>query len=534
MFYSNFRSIFVFFTLFPIVFVLAEDEKWPFIISPDISEVELRMKFLEKCPDSFIEMINYDGMENGKIVESTDSGTFAQNEGRRSALVNKDNAVWSNKSGTVNLGAGSTGNAFLDLLPPPARAVIIAAKFLKNFKQETSWIKKLFGIKPPMTVEACLCVIRKDPYTEKIFARIQDIHNYIYEVNSTNIITRIFARIKLLEVELPPPYDRRFKKAIKKFKKECANAEGDLVGNQEIVKVFNIFNSYLNEMLIVPERFIKRIPKLKKHKSYHPKIGMSSAVHREVVQLVENEPKMSFPRLTRFCKKHGAPVIKELYKHFVEKRIQRYQQKLQQDPQWNINQENKPTEEQVKLLLRSHYQKELEEWVSHKKIDSGAAKDETYHALDRAGLTDALPEGYHFGLLDNFIQNVCKGIDNCSSEIVQTFFHTSGVLKKYESNSFVQQYVLSKKLSSPQLHKALNYALAIQDKINTSCVRVACVEILLNSALALHSVDFKDFKMYEENAYNLYREIVNKKGKLSLKEVSADLIKEFNRLGINK
>jgi len=516
------------------VLVFAEDETWPFLVSPDVSEVELRMKFLEKCPNSFTEMVNYDGMKNGKIVEKSHSGRFAENGAQRSDLVNKDNAVWSNESGTVNFGAGSTGNAFLDLLPPPARAVIIAAKFLKNFKHETSWIKKLFGIKPPMTVEACLCVIRKDPYTEKIFARVQDIHNYIYEVNSTNIITRIFARIKLLEVELPPPYDGRFKKAIKKFKKECANAEGELVGNQEIIKVFNIFNGYLKEMLIVPERFIKRIPKLKKHKSYCPKNGMSSSLHREVVQLVEDEPKMSFPRLSRFCKKHGAPVIKELYKHFVEKRIQRHQQKLQQDPQWSDNHKDKPTEEQAKLLLRSYYQKELEEWVSHRKIDGGAAKDETYHALDRAGLSNSLPEGYHFGLLDNFIQNVCKGIDNCSSEIVQTFFHPSGVLKKYESNSFVQGYVLSKKLTSPQLHKALNYALAIQDKINTSCVRVACVEILLNSVLALYSVDFKDVEKYEKNAYDLYREIVDKKGKLSLKEVSTDLIKKFNGLGINK
>ena len=537
MFYMKKYSFFILFILFSALFVQAEVEWWPFLITSDISELEMRMRFLKECPKSFSEMINYDGMENGKIVKGGESTTFASNAYQRGALVDKNNSVWSNRNGTINFGVGSTGNSFLDVLPPPARAVVIVVKFLKNFTHNgpyRAWINNFFGVRPLMTFEACLCIIQKDPYVEKIFFRVQDIKNYINEVNSTDIVIRILARINLLEVELPPPYDRKFKKAIKKFKKQCTNAKGDLVGNQEIIKVFTIFNSYLKEMLIIPEIFIKRIPKLKKYKHYTPKSYMNSKFHHDIVQFIADEPKMSFPRLMSFCKKHGGRIIAELYNHFVKKRIEQAQQQIKKDPQWNEDQNNGSLEQQAKLLLRSYYQKELEDWVSCEKIDGEDIEDETYHALDRVKLTNALPEGYHFELLNNFIQNICKGIDNCSIEIVQTFFHISGVLKKYETNDFVQKYILNKKLISPQLHKAVNYALAIQDKIDTEVLKIACIEILLNSIIALNSVDFEIVKKYEKKAYDLYHEIVDKKGMLTLKEVNADLVKDFENLIIDK
>ena len=414
----------------------------------------------------------------------------------------------------------STENPLLNMLPAATKAVVAAILFLKNIKQEIVWIKRMLNIKPPLTAEESMQIIDQSPYAQLIFHRIIHIHKYIEEINSDDLDKRIVARITLLNIQLPPPYDKKFKKAVRKLQKECTNSDGELIENGKLIRTRKIFSKFLKQALIKPEQFVKKIQKMKDPSKYKSKEGVVNSVNCEALELIKKEPGMPFPRLIKFCKKHLGEVIKDLYEHFVKKRLQRDFDSVELDPK-SKKVDTSSLDAQTDLLLRKYYKEELERWVSPTKIEDELSRDETYRALDYLELQDALPEGYQFGLLDSFIQNTCKGIDNCTPEIAEIFFHASGVLKKYSELEFVKKNILDYKIISPRLHQAINYALAIKEKIIISNVQAICDEVLHNGILSLHSTDDDVKKIYEQEAYDLYRYLVDNKNSVVPNEIDA-------------
>ena len=106
---------------------------------------------------------------------------------------------------------------------PITAAIITAAHFLhsltskegrKEYLDNFSWIKKAFA--PSPSVSACLKIIKTDPFAQKVYQKIEGIHDAIRHANSANIIAKAEARMKLLDAQLPPPYDKHLKKAQQK------------------------------------------------------------------------------------------------------------------------------------------------------------------------------------------------------------------------------------------------------------------------------------------------------------------------------
>ncbi len=488
-----------------------------------VSESTLRNNFLEHFPKEFTSrdhaLTNVSCAGHSAHEKNTGAGDYD----------------WSNKNGTVNVGVTcSTGNPVLDLLPAPVKAVIASIQFIKNIKHEIVWIKDMFGIKRPLSAEQAQQIIDSDPYLQLIFQRLIEIHQNIEDINSEDLAKRARARIFLLEVELPPPYDKKYQVAIKKLKKECADSSDELMNVQRLTTADRSFKKFLKQALIQPQRFVKKINKMKRHPNYQPKVSVPCSAHAAALEFIEQEPGLSAPRLVEFCRKHGFEIVHDLCEYFVQQRVLRDKENIAQDPKFQKSDGLLPAVQQD-LLLRNYYKQELESWISDLKITNNQARDETYNAVDNLELQKALPADYQFGLLDSFIQKTCWGIENCPVEIAQTFFHPSGILKKYSHSVGIQKDILDYKIISPQLHQAVNYALAIQEKISSPNVQVICHDILHNALQALQATD-NDFKeIHEFEAYALYRYLAeNKFSVMPTVEMDSAKIAEFESLSFEE
>ena len=499
-------------------------------------EETMRMRFMAHAPKDFRDMIDLPQLNYGQLVEKQ---AFVDTSGLQKQdyyETRRSDYEWSNGDGTVNFGIDvKTGDPVKDvLLPKEARAVFAAIQFVRETAKYVSGLnlRQKLGIKPKMTSSSAHYIIQQDPYLELIFRRINEIIICLQNINcSHDVIARIVARAKLLEYELPPPYDKKFKIAQDIFRRECTDEYGDLLPVDQDINVKKIFKKFLNQHYEDARQFIKQIPKLKDYKDYKPRKGPRSYLHEDIVEAVNKDHQMTLPRLRAFCKKHGQQVMRDLYKALVQRRVNNRADKINQDPLKRAYPGNNSLEMNEQLLIRSHYQAELQDWISGSTIETVEARDKTYQALGDAGMYDSLPEGYHFTVLDNFIENTCKGIDVVPEKVAAVFFDESGVLKKYSHHPYVRTHIAQHRLTSPKLQKAVNYALAIQDKKDGYKLHAACEEILHQAVFSLHSLDEDFGKVHEEEAYRLYRLLAdNKSADLYERNLDPDKIGAFMTL----
>lgn len=513
------------------LFSYSVEEDFSFYAAECAKERNMREHFLERCPAYYSDLINkeiyfYEEQEKVSFVPHGPSISAFDEDHPQSK---NPNVLWSNDEGNVTVGVGSTGNIFLDALPAPLRAVVVAVKIITSPEVKSGissglkWIGNLF--KRSLPLQECLDIISYDPYTQKVFHRIHEIRDYINDINSSNLLRRINARMNLLEADLPPPYNKKLKRSLAKLRKACANWDGELVNYEKDIDAEKIFGPYLKQNYIVPEKFIKKIPKMKNAESYAPKEAVSKTVHRHAFHLIQNQAKMTFIELTKFCNRYRHQLIEYLYQHFSQQRAQVMQEKIAQDPQSS----RYPAPEKI---LRNFYQKELEAWLSEKPVHEKTARDQTYNALNGVNIRKP-PPGYEFGMLDRFVKNACKGMEQTNQKVKEAFFDESGILKKYSNDPYVQKHFASCVLDSVELHQAVNYALAMYERTDSHRIKTICYEIMHQASLSLSSVDGLHAQIFQENAYRLYQLLASTQGKgFATPQMDAARRKEYEQLQI--
>jgi hypothetical protein len=499
-----------------------KSNQWPADLDKEseslLSDGSMRMLYLEKCPSSALEMLNNiinfqvqkEEKADGQPVKNSDQtkeNTYYSLTEEQKQFYENCKVCWSNKNSILPIDTQiSSENSFLNSFSSPLKSILCAIAILKDIK-DTTWFKAFFKIYPKMTNDDCREFINQNPYSAELFAQVCKIASYIYQLDSEDILLRTIARIEILEAELPPPLDKKFKQGQKKLALICANKLGDLVQNKEVIKNKNIFQSYLKQNFIDPQKFIKVIPKLKKYNNFIPKTAIQSSFNRRVINLIRQEHQIPFSQLIDICEKNKNEVIDALYTIFVLRRIRENKNAIAQDVKaGGIMAEHQSIDTQADLLLRADYQAELELWLIG--TDNNLyAKEPIYRALKNTSFRTKPDFKYYFEFLDRFIQDNCQGAE--TSESIQShFFHHCGILKKYIHHPFVQEHFLQFHLNSKRLHQAINYALAIDAKTESMLAKEIAQEILNNGAKFLTCLDPVIATIYEEEAYLLYQQLV--------------------------
>ena len=225
------------------------------------------------------------------------------------------------------------------------------------------------------------------------------------------------------------------------------------------------------------------------------------------------------------------PMIKKYYDYltnhlFNQKNIQKL---VSRDPLWReaTRKQKKNSEFRSQMLMRLHYQYELEQNIGFENFSS-AARDLLYDLVEELSNVNDRPEICEEEMYFSFIHKVSVEIDQYPAEVKQFYCHESGVLKTFTDHPYIQQHFLHHKIISPNLRHSINYAASItHTDLFLSC------EILHAAREALESIDPHYQNFYEQRAIDLYHECNPADYKSFAPPLTQAYIQKFHQLEID-
>lgn len=330
-------------------------------------------------------------------------------------------------------------------------------------------------------------VIHKNDYRRNVFLTFAMAQYLIRKVNDHDFLARLCSRLAILEINLPKPYHKDWKKGLKRFIKYITDDHGQVKSNLPDVPIKKIFKEFLKNSPKCIREFYLDLHRVDKYerKPTEKIVPFTTPQIKMWKRIVNEQQNWSYKEFTDRHYQHCYnPIFRQLYNLYTTQRFQdkSIQRKLKRDPLWyqlTESQRSNP-DYQSQLLLRSEYADILKS-----QLDFPCSIDDfVYNIIDQ-----------HINIYDgannnkeqferSALQTLCVGIDNCPQK-TKKLFHESGVLNHFTDDPFFKQYLSRYKINSPAIQYAINYTFTVRDRMQTPAAQNLCYEIVYNASMAL-------------------------------------------------
>lgn len=379
-------------------------------------------------------------------------------------------------------------------------------------------------------------ILYKNEYRLRTFATFRFAHDCIQNINNADPIVRLYSRSKILEIKLPPPYDKALHKSLENFIKHALDSSGQIKSNLPDIPIEKTFKNFFKVAPNDFREFYLDLPIIDgyEHKStpYPPRLWTSQT--KVWVEIIEKQHQLSYKEFTdKYYHKCSHSVFKEIYNFLTTERFKnpKTQAKLKRDPLWNQlteAQRNQP-EYQSQLLLRAEYAELLQQQFSF------SIQDFVYDMIDQQPDLYNIQTNNKDKLEEDLLTVACVGMNKARPTAKKHLFHKSGILKKLMDDPFMQ-YLEDHTINDSKLQYAINYAMTMRNKHINPGIEHLCHEIINNVSLALTFESDKEYsKIYADEASKLVQELKNNQNiQFDLPPMNQERLRDFNSVEINK